>query len=121
MPLPQVPFARTAEDVQVEADEFMPGQVLEGNPEQGSAVLWESADGTSIRGVWQVTPGVFRWDFEADEMFVVLRGQARIEVAGSDPVAIGPGDMAIFQAGNKTIWHVTETIRKVFHITSDAS
>ena len=116
MSLLAVPFARNIDDVEIERDEFAPGQILEGEPEMGTAILWESKDGTAICGVWDVTPGVFAWDFEADELFVVLRGSAEITVEGGSPIAVGPGDMAVFKPGDRTVWRVVEPLRKVFHI-----
>ena len=65
-------------------------------------------------GVWEMTPGVVN-DVEADEVFVVLAGAATVEFAdGSDTLRLGPGDVVRLSAGAKTVWTVTETLRKVY-------
>ena len=65
------------------------------------------------RGVWQITPGVVT-DVEVDEVFVVLSGRATIEIAGGPTLQVGPGDLCVLEAGARTVWHVHETLRKVF-------
>ncbi|MFD0431878.1 cupin domain-containing protein [Streptomyces zhihengii] len=69
------------------------------------------------QGVWQITPGVVT-DTEADELFVVLSGSATIEVEGGTAFTVGPGDMAVLRAGDRTTWTVHETLRKVYAITT---
>lgn len=65
-------------------------------------------------GVWEMTPGVMT-DVEADEVFVVLAGSARVEFGDDSPMlTIGPGDLVRLSAGSETVWTVTETLRKVY-------
>jgi uncharacterized cupin superfamily protein len=65
-------------------------------------------------GVWEMTPGVMT-DVEADEVFVVVSGSATVEFGdGSQSLRIGPGDVVRLAAGAKTVWTVTETLRKVY-------
>ncbi|MGO2112599.1 MAG: cupin domain-containing protein, partial [Pseudoclavibacter sp.] len=64
---------------------------------------------------WEMTPGTAT-DTEADEVFVVLAGRARIEFL--DPplpaIDVGPGSLVRLAEGMSTRWTVTETLRKVF-------
>jgi uncharacterized cupin superfamily protein len=66
-------------------------------------------------GVWEMTPGTAT-DVEADEVFIVLSGHATI--AFDDPalpeLAVGPGSVVRLGAGQKTVWTVSETLRKIF-------
>jgi uncharacterized cupin superfamily protein len=64
-------------------------------------------------GVWEHTAGVSS-DTEADELFVVLAGRARIEVADGTVLEVGPGDVGILEAGAETVWTVYETLRKIY-------
>jgi uncharacterized cupin superfamily protein len=65
-------------------------------------------------GVWEMTPGVMS-DVEADEVFVVLSGAATVEFAdGGEAVHLGAGDVVRLAAGTRTVWSVTETLRKVY-------
>lgn len=70
--------------------------------------------GTEV-GIWEMTPGTAS-DVETDEVFVVLSGQARI--AFDDPaiadLEVAPGSVVRLAAGQRTVWTVTETLRKIY-------
>ncbi|MFI6472525.1 cupin domain-containing protein [Streptomyces sp. NPDC050516] len=110
-------FAVRVLDAELEPEPLDPEQIVSGAPEVTGKVLWESADGKQIRGIWQITPGVVT-DIEADELFVVVSGRATVEVAGGDTLEIGPGDACVLREGDRTTWTVHETLRKAYHISS---
>ena len=59
----------------------------------------------------------YSWtDIEVDEVSMVISGRARIDfVAPPLPsIELGPGDVFRLEAGMKTVWTVTETLRKVY-------
>jgi len=88
------------------------GQVVSGQPTTGSVALGTFADREF--GVWEMAPGAMS-DVEADELFVVVAGAGRIEFAdGSAPVELLPGSVGRFDAGTRTVWTVTETLRKIY-------
>ncbi|MFD5215382.1 cupin domain-containing protein [Microbacterium sp. NPDC058345] len=66
-------------------------------------------------GVWEMTPGVAA-DVESDEVFVVLSGRARVDFASPElpSIDIGPGAVVRLASGMRTVWTVTETLRKVY-------
>jgi len=66
-------------------------------------------------GLWQHGPGTST-DVEADEIFVVLRGRATIEIEDGPTLDVGPGDVVALTAGARTVWTVHETLRKVYVI-----
>lgn len=92
-------------------DPLDPELVVDGDPQVRSREL--AGDDTVSVGIWQHTAGVSR-DVEADEVFVVLSGRARIEVAGGPVLEVGPGDVGLLAAGSRTTWTVHETLRKVY-------
>ena len=52
---------------------------------------------------------------QADEVFVVIAGAARVEFAdGTAPLTLQPGDVVRLAEGAETVWTVTETLRKVY-------
>ncbi|MEV7888594.1 cupin domain-containing protein [Streptomyces sp. NPDC002817] len=102
-------------DAELDAEPLAPEQIVSGTPEVTGKVVWESEDGKQIRGIWQITPGVVT-DTEADELFVVISGSATIEVEGGATLTVGPGDMAVLRAGDRTTWTVHETLRKAYSI-----
>ena len=88
-------------------------EVLSGAPTTGAVAL-DELSGIEI-GIWEMTPGTAS-DTEADEVFVVLSGRARIEFV--DPalpsIEVGPGSLVRLAEGMRTVWTVTETLRKVY-------
>ncbi|MEU6769921.1 cupin domain-containing protein [Streptomyces sp. NPDC046759] len=108
-------FALHIPDADLAPEPLDPGQIVSGNPEVTGKVVWESPDGRQIRGIWQITPGVVT-DTEADEVFVVVSGSATIEVEGGPTLTVGPGDMTVLRAGDRTTWTVHETLRKAYAI-----
>ena len=87
-------------------------QVVAGSPSTGSVSLGE-LDGQEY-GVWEMTPGAMR-DVEADELFVVLFGEARLDlVDDGTTLMLSAGSVARLSAGMHTVWTVVETLRKVY-------
>lgn len=93
-----------------------PDQIVEGDPQVSGLSLDTSADGKVKRGIWQHTVGVSR-DTEGDELFVVLTGRATIEVEDGPTLEVGPGDVGLLHAGDRTIWRIHEDLRKIYQST----
>lgn len=94
------------------AHEALPAdQVTEGAPTTGLQELGQLGD--AHYGIWEITPGVST-DVESDEVFVVLSGRARIDFADGSSIEVGPGDLVRLHAGDRTVWTVSETLRKVY-------
>ena len=92
---------------------YGPDQAVEGEP-AWALVEWGAFKGVEV-GVWECTPGVFT-DVEADEVFVVLAGRATVEFVepALQPIEVEPGDTVRLAEGMRTVWHVHETLRKVY-------
>lgn len=76
-----------------------------------STGVWQAPVSDLECGLWEHSVGVST-DVEVHEVFVVIHGAARIEVEGGPDLEVGPGDVVELQAGARTIWHVTEPLRK---------
>lgn len=109
-------FATSPAALELEPWPLEPAQVLGGDPQVSGVVLHESSDGRVERGVWEHTPGVST-DIEADELFVVISGRATIVIEDGPTLEVGPGDAAVLRAGDRTVWTVHETLRKVYQVT----
>lgn len=96
-----------------------PEQVLEGAPETSALTLEERvhADVTVERGIWQITAGVAT-DVEVDELFVVVSGRATVQIEGGPTLELAPGTVCTLRAGDRTVWRVHETLRKVYVATT---
>jgi uncharacterized cupin superfamily protein len=89
--------------------------VLDGEPSTGAVVLGEFA-GREF-GVWEMTPGSIS-DVENDEFFVVVAGAGSVEFLDDEVVVqLVPGSVLTLAAGARTIWSVTQTLRKVWMAT----
>lgn len=87
-------------------------QVVTGSPSTGSAVLDVLGD-TEV-GVWEMSPGAMR-DIEVDEVFLVLSGAATVDFEDDGrSIRLAPGDIVRLNTGMRTVWTVTETLRKLY-------
>ncbi len=102
----------SAPGLELEHQRIPAEDVLAGNPSTAIHEL-EGLDGVSV-GIWEMTPGTAT-DTEAEEVFVVLAGRARIDFLGTGhALDIAAGDVVRLRAGQRTAWTVTETLRKVY-------
>ncbi len=95
-----------------------PGSIVSGSPATAGLVLSQSDDECVVRGLWECTPGSFRWEWTYDETLVVVSGRARVRIDGGPTIEIGPGDFAYFERGQSAIWETVELFRKAFHALS---
>jgi hypothetical protein len=110
------PVVYRVADLELEPAPLDPATILAGSPDVSELVLATSEDGRVVRGVWQITPGVVR-DVEADELFVVVSGRATVEVEDGPTLELEPGVVGVLRAGDRAVWRIHETLRKVFQIT----
>jgi uncharacterized cupin superfamily protein len=87
--------------------------IVDGTPQAHSKRLATSADGTAAVIAWSCTPGRFNWHYTADEISHVISGEVFITDENGDTRRLGPGDMVYFSAGCKSLWHVTQEVKKV--------
>jgi uncharacterized cupin superfamily protein len=89
------------------------GVVRAGAPTTGIREL--GAFGEVELGIWEMTEGA-AVDTEADEVFIVLAGSARIDFV--EPVLpsieVRAGSIVRLDEGMRTRWTVHETLRKVY-------
>src|SRR5690349_17679596 len=81
------------------------------SPRTGAAKLGEL--GGLTLGVWEMTPGAMR-DVEIDEVFIVLSGAGTVEFEDGRVMTLEPGDVIRLHAGQRTVWTITEALRKVY-------
>ena len=67
--------------------------------------------GVTEVGLWGMEPGTDR-DTEVDEVFVVLAGRGTVAFEDGEVIELGPGAAVRLRAGERTLWTVTETLRK---------
>ncbi|WP_028278040.1 cupin domain-containing protein [Arthrobacter sp. I3] len=86
--------------------------VVLGNPSTAVREL-EDLAGCGV-GIWEMTPGTAT-DTEAEEVFVVLSGKARLVfLDDGSTLDVATGDVVRLRQGQRTSWTVTETLRKIY-------
>lgn len=85
--------------------------VVDGRPLAGSVVLAD-ARGVEV-GLWEITAGTVV-DVEADEVFVVLSGRGRVMLEDSSFMTLAPGTVVQLRSGERTVWTISETLRKLY-------
>jgi len=104
--------ATSATALSIDRSPVPAGQVVAGAPSTGSAVL--DVLGETEIGVWEMSPGAMR-DIEVDEVFLVLSGAATVDFDDDGrSIRLAPGDVVRLTAGMRTVWTVTETLRKLY-------
>jgi uncharacterized protein len=85
--------------------------VVAGSPTAAVLAL-DTVGGVEV-GVWEMSEGTAR-DTEVDEVFVVVRGRGHVDFEDGERVDLAPGVVVRLTAGERTVWTVTERVRKVW-------
>ena len=102
-----VVFAAPAR-VELDSNPVCPDWIIEGTPQARAKCLARSADGTSSIMAWSCTPGCFEWYYAVDETVHIIHGEVFVTDEEGRIHRLGPGDMAFFPAGSRSIWPVTK-------------
>ena len=86
-------------------------QVVDGSPT--TAVVTLGSVGGAEVGVWEMTEGTAR-DTEVDEVFVIVSGRGHVTFDDGERIDLAPGVAVRLTAGERTVWTVTERVRKVW-------
>jgi len=86
-------------------------QIVAGQPTTGSAELG-TFDGHEY-GVWEHSVGASS-DVEADELYVVISGAGTVQFDGAETITLGPGSVGRLREGQRTVWTIATTLRKVY-------
>ena len=82
---------------------------FEPDPEVGGSVHVLREDDAVQAGIWSAPPGdepaTEAFEFPHHETIYVLTGTVRIEIEGGPTLELGPGDMASFRKGVRSVWN----------------
>ena len=85
-----------------------------GQPRMTTWILHAAADGTTLAGVWDCTPGTYHATYRAAEFVHLIAGRIVITPDAGTPVIVTAGDAFVVDATFKGTWEITETVRKHF-------
>jgi uncharacterized protein len=106
--LQPVVFAAPAH-VELDSNPVCPDWIIEGTPQARAKCLARTADGMSSIMAWSCTPGCYA----VDETAHIIHGEVFVTDDTGRIHRLGPGDMAFFPAGSRSIWRVTKEVRKL--------
>ena len=86
-------------------------QVVHGSPTT-SVVTLGTVGGVDV-GLWEMTEGTAH-DTEVDEVFVVVSGAGHVTFEDGERIDLAPGVAVRLNAGERTVWTVTERVRKIW-------
>ena len=94
----------------VDALEYEPFMVGEA---QAGEIRWLRTEGSAgnalAAGLWRAEPATYDYVFPGDETFHVVEGAVTIDLPDrGEAVELSAGDVASFDAGTRSVWHVTE-------------
>lgn len=89
-------------------------RVIDGDP--CASVRFDIGGGDSgLRlGVWMCTPGTFECVESGDELQTVIKGRLRVIQANGTVHEFTSGDSFYTDKGERLVWEVVETVKKVF-------
>jgi len=70
--------------------------------------------GDNRSGLWECEPGRFERQLANAEVMHILAGACTFTPEGGAPIEIAAGDTLFFPAHTAGVWHVRETLRKVY-------
>ncbi len=107
----------TMDIASVEPEQYEPdkGSVIWGAPRFSSWSLDEAGKGLSS-GIWEATPGKWRFENPHWEYCRILSGVSVVTEDGGVAHSLRAGDGFILRAGFKGTWEVIETTRKDYVI-----
>jgi uncharacterized cupin superfamily protein len=89
--------------------------VISGHPSFSTWNVDEAAGGVFF-GVWEATPGKWRFENEHWEYCRILSGVSIVTEDGGEAHTIRAGDSFVLRAGFRGTWEVIETTRKDYVI-----
>lgn len=96
---------------ELEHEDLPRDQVVAGSPTTAVRNL-DTVAGAEV-GLWEMTRGTAR-DTEVDEVFVVVSGLGSVTFEDGGRIELAPGVAVRLRAGERTVWTVTEVLRKVW-------
>jgi uncharacterized cupin superfamily protein len=86
---------------------------LKGNDSVTTGVAAVDIEGDMEVGVWEHSVGR-SIDTEVEEVFVVITGRGTVTCDRGGEIILEPGTIGLLPSGAKTVWTVTEPLRKVW-------
>ena len=68
--------------------------------------------------IWECEPCKFQWNYDDNEICLIIEGQAKISTKNGEIYCIKAGDLVEFPAGLYCEWEVIKSIKKHYRLGS---
>ncbi len=68
--------------------------------------------------IWECKPKKFKWNYDVEEVCLIIEGQATITTPKGEIYIIKAGDLVEFPAGLYCEWEITKSIKKHYRLRS---
>jgi hypothetical protein len=89
-------------------------RILAGDPQQTASLLYQSADGRFVSGIWECEPGKWRVVFTESEFCHLLEGEIVVRGDDGSERTFRAGEAFLSPAGFTGTWDVTRRAKKYF-------
>jgi uncharacterized protein len=98
--------------------ELAPGSIphewlLSGDSRTRSKLLGKTPDSLAYSMLWECGAVSYKWNYSRDEGYIVLSGEGFMTDEKGVEHRYGPGDVAFFPAGTKSVWRHPDHFRKI--------
>jgi uncharacterized protein len=98
--------------------QLVPGRIpaewlLSGDPQTRSRFLGKTDDRLAYAMLWECGAVSYKWYYTKDEAYIVLSGEGFMTDEKGVEHRYGPGDVAFFPAGTRSVWRHPDHFRKV--------
>ena len=87
--------------------------LLSGDPRTRSKLLGRTPDRLAYAMLWECGAVSYKWNYSRDEAYIVLSGEGFMTDEKGVERRYGPGDLAFFSAGTKSVWRHPDHFRKI--------
>lgn len=107
-------FRMTQDGVEADVSRPDPETLVSGDPVH---TTWNFEDRDGLyAGLWQSTPGAWRFDYSEWEYIRVHSGRSVLTCDDGTVIEMKAGDTLVIRPGLKGVWEVTETMLKDYVI-----
>lgn len=91
-----------------------PAKVLSGQPRCAYSVLYTSASGECVSGIYACTPGKWRVSYSEDEFCTLTAGTVRLTSENGEMQEFSAPESFMIPSGYKGTWEAVTNVQKFF-------
>ena len=65
-------------------------------------------------GIWEKEVSEFPWEYDSQEICLVIEGEVEVTTENGSKVSFGAGDYVVFPKGLKCTWKIIKPVKKYY-------